>query len=345
MKVRTFVSKLMICSVLVGSCTGVMGQEITLKQTTKTGATSNIQIKDMTFESNGVSYLAIKDVMAQIGTVYKWEAAKKGSQNKGILTIEAPNYFNEFYYNVLSNICDTYDEEMESGLTPLPKSLKGLTSINLETFNNYHTKYIQKKPIEVTINSQGYQFGCIMYDYHIINNTLMLPEGFMIQYLDVNPQTKKALPQNEAAKILKQKTVQLEQKLKLENPEEVLALWNRAQQTRNGALQYNLLSKEAKERVLPEVKTRGWVTGGSSPSLKGGKITVQKAEDLLNGEMRYTVTYESMLQGKVYETLEQVITIKSYKEENKTYYAITNVTGAVDYYTYESISEGKVEAK
>lgn len=345
MKVKGFVSKLMIFMALAGICSSVMGQEITLKQTTKTAASSSIQVKDMTFESNGTGYLAVKDVMAQIGAEYKWEAAKKGSHSKGILTMEIPNYFDEFYYNVLSNICETYDEETESKLTPLPNSLKGLTTIKLATPDNYVPKYKQKKPIEITINSQGYQFECVVYDYQIINHTLMLPESFMVRYLGVDPQTKKALPSDAAAKILKQKTVQLEQKLKLEKPEEVLDLWIRAQQTRNGAVQYTELSKEAKERVLPEVKTRGWVTGGSSPSLKGGKVTIQKVEDLLNGEMRYTVTYESMLQGKVYETLEQVITMKPYKEENKTYYAITNVTGAVDYYTYASVSEHKAETK
>lgn len=44
-----------------------------------------------------------------------------------------------------------------------------------------------------------------------------------------------------------------------------------------------------------------------------------------------------MLQGKVYETLEQTVTMKQYQVGDKLYWLISDVQGDIGYYTYEAV--------
>ena len=44
-----------------------------------------------------------------------------------------------------------------------------------------------------------------------------------------------------------------------------------------------------------------------------------------------------MLQGKVYETLQQTITMTKSETDDTAYWEITDVQGDVGYYTYEMI--------
>lgn len=79
------------------------------------------------------------------------------------------------------------------------------------------------------------------------------------------------------------------------------------------------------------------MTGGSSPTLQGGAVTILNKEQVSEQEVKYTVQYESMLQGKVYETLQQTITMAKHKADDTAYWEITDVQGDIGYYTYEMI--------
>lgn len=346
---KKFFSKAVACVVVVGSCISMMGQtpifaeQVVFNNEVKQAVTNYLLI-------NNEVYVPFKWMLNEVGIKdFKWENGKKGSNTKAYITVDAPAYFWGSYYAMLESAFTVYDAEYEDTLTPLPESLKGFLKPE-EEINNDEVKIttLNERPIELTVTSQGYETGEMIYNYKIIDGTLYVPVNevkgyFGIDGVTIDKASNKAVlrytSQVELQEQLQNEIAKLEQNLKLEKTEDVLAVWIRAQQTRNGALQYSMLCNDAKQNVLPEVKTRGWVTGGSSPTLRGGKVSIKNKEKLDDQTMRYTVTYESMLQGKVYENLEQVIMMKAYEEEGKTYWCISKVTGDRDYYTYESVGK------
>lgn len=344
---RKILSKVALCIALVGSCMNVMGQEIQTKSSfiikydNQKGSTDYLNI-------NGQIYVPFKWLLNEVGIQdFKWEDGKQGGNTKAYITVEVPAYFWDFYYDLLTWGLEP-DEEGSTNM-PLPDSLKGLIAKKtIDESQVKNIKILNAKPIDLTVTSQGYETGQVIYNYKIVKGTLYIPVDevkryFGIEGVTVDKATNKAvleyIPQKELQTKLTEQIAQLNQKLKFQKPEDVLAVWIRGQQMRNGSLQYAMLCSDLQQKVLPEVKTRGWVTGGSSPSLRGGKVTVKNEEKVDDHTIRYTVQYESMLQGKVYETLEQVVELKAYEEEGTTYWCISKVTGDVGYYTYEKVVE------
>ncbi len=336
----------MILGVLVaGSCINVMGQV----PQENTAITTSYEIQKSStdyLEIGGQIYVPFRWLLNQVGIQeLKWEDGKKDGNTKAYITIEAPAYFWNFYISMLTRGL-TADEEGSSYM-PLPDSLKGVV-IKKEKQETHieNVASLNMRPLELTVTSEGYEIGGVIYNYKIIDGKLYIPVDKVATYLGIqdvkvdqvtNQATLEYIPQDKLQVNLAEQKAILEEKLQLKNPRDVLAVWIRGQQMRNGALQYAVLCNQLKEKVLPEVKMRGWVTGGSSPSLSGGKVTIKNEEKVDEDTIHYTVQYESMLQGKVFETLEQEVEIKAHTVEGEKYWCINSVTGDVGYYTFENV--------
>lgn len=321
--------KLVICMVLIGSCINVMGAEVKeenlapINYELQEGSKAYLQI-------NNKTYVPLRELANKVGVQnFQWRAGEKGRNVKAYITLEAPAYFWKFYYSVLTMGLEPYNQSTD--IMPLPESLQGLLVGREIEYNPMNASRIYNdKPIDLTVVSEGYETGRVIYDYTMIDNILYVPVNEIETYFGIYT------TQNQLQVKLKEQISEVEEALKLENPRDVLALWIRGQQLRSGALQYAVLCNDLQEAVLPEVKVRGWVTGGSSPSL-GGMVIIKNEEEINESTLRYTVQYESMLQGQVYEILEQVIEMKTYEAQDKIYWRISKVNGDVGYYTFNNV--------
>ena len=281
--------------------------------------------------------LALEEIGA---TGIKWETSTSEWQ-KGKITITLDNYFTSVQRRNLKRALLTENPYWN---TKLPEAV--ITLLASEEENNEETEGCslkQKRGIEIEIISDGYTTGSIAYNYEIRDDKLYVPSNFFkdmgIDGVTVDQANKKIILHSYSKEEIQEEVASIWSALHTSDSEELLGLWIRGQQLRSGALQYATLSDALKEKVMPEIKERGWVTGGSSPTLRGGKVTILKKEEISEQEISYTVTYESLLQGEVYETLEQTITMIKHEENAKSYWEITNVEGDVGYYTYEHISK------
>jgi len=62
-------------------------------------------------------------------------------------------------------------------------------------------------------------------------------------------------------------------------PEQVVKLWTKAHQTRNGVFQYAVACQELKDKIIKErgkPQEKFWIIGGSSPSLDKYKVVHKK---------------------------------------------------------------------
>lgn len=253
------------------------------------------------------------------------------------LTIEAPAQFIQAYHNNLERgLGGIYGNTIE----PLPKALEGIVA------QEEHTQLadepsLQEKAIEMTINSEGSSTGYVFYNYANNKGTLYVPpmelKPFGLVELEQLNDTQARISfrtQQQIKQSYQAFDQQLQDALMQLTPDEVITTWIRAQQARCGALQYVLLCAELQQKVLPEIKQRGWVTGGSSPTLRGGKVKVEQLTNTAD-QVTYKIQLESMLQEKVYEKLEQIVTVS--KIEGR--WCITKVSGADGYYNYENLKE------
>ncbi|MTK12592.1 MAG: hypothetical protein F8N39_11045 [Clostridiaceae bacterium] len=60
------------------------------------------------------------------------------------------------------------------------------------------------------------------------------------------------------------------------SPEDAVDIWAKGVKTRNGALQYAVLSKSLKARMEKSLNNTSWITGASSPWIESYKITEYK---------------------------------------------------------------------
>lgn len=60
------------------------------------------------------------------------------------------------------------------------------------------------------------------------------------------------------------------------SPEDAVNIWAKGVKTRNGALQYSVLSKSLKTKMEKSLNNTSWITGASSPWIESYKITEYK---------------------------------------------------------------------
>ena len=240
----------------------------------------------------------------------KWIAQKMGAMrvtwdNKEV-TIEIPDFLMMHQYvNYLSGLQNEGEE-----VYPLPARLQAL-DLPDATFES-HEPVIMHKPLTINIVSGEYVMPWAIYDYKIIKDTLYVDYRWLntlfladLQYDRVTNTLNIAYMTSEE---LHKKIAELEKITMPTTPHEALALWIRGQQTRSGALQYSALSPQLKEEALARVNKEGWVTGGSSPSL--GKAIILEIKKVDDCTMSYTVQYDEILTGQLYNQFSQTITVQ-----------------------------------
>lgn len=96
------------------------------------------------------------------------------------------------------------------------------------------------------------------------------------------------------------------------SPREAVEKWATGVNTRNGALQYAVLSPELKEQKRSEYEECGWVTGWSSPWVERYEITREtRGED---GTREYEVRFEMMASTGPAGSYTARVTVKQYEQ-------------------------------
>ena len=344
---KRLLSFILISGLIVGSYTPMKAEEVTAAsfaaKNNEMAYLSQSTTADY-LQINNTVYVPFKWLTEQVGIeAFTWQQGKPHSGAKAHIEIEVPAYFTERYIQNLERGLDAEDTSKQS----LPEYFN---KIQLNTYASSEFKRIDSglntKQIILDITSNGYVDGLAVYDYKIVANTLYIGLGrsiaeiFGLQSLKVDSAAHKVsltyITQHDLKQLLEDEVLEVALQLRAETAEDALKAWIRGQQARSGALQYTMLSKQLQEHVLSEIKERGWTTGGSSPSL-GDQLTIKQEQRVNDTTMLYTVGYESLLQGKVYETPEQKIEIKAYQMLTGTYWKISRVTGDVGYYTYNDL--------
>lgn len=105
-------------------------------------------------------------------------------------------------------------------------------------------------------------------------------------YIDVNKTVKS--PNKEQQDIEKRLDL-LEFALISQSPEEVANTWARGVMSRNGALQYAVLSDNLKSKYKPDFEVWGWWTGSSSPWIDSYHISDMQQQS--DGTWRFTFIF------------------------------------------------------
>ncbi|MGL4736393.1 MAG: hypothetical protein ACRCW2_02955, partial [Cellulosilyticaceae bacterium] len=178
------------------------------------------------------------------------------------LTIEAPAAFTQSYHGNLERaLGGIYGNTIEV----LPMPLQGLMQQEKEEAELNPTS-LQEKAIEVTINSEGNSTGFVFYNYANVDGTLyVMPtalKAFGFETLDQisdNQALVSFRTQEQIKQSYKAFDTKFQEALSKLTPDEVITTWIRAQQSRSGSLQYALMCPKLQEKVLPQIKERGWV--------------------------------------------------------------------------------------
>lgn len=78
---------------------------------------------------------------------------------------------------------------------------------------------------------------------------------------------------------LKKQVELLESALSPNTPREAVLIWVKGVKTRNGALQFAVLSPELREKLRPQFEEMNWITGVSSPWVETYKISKENKLD------------------------------------------------------------------
>lgn len=278
-----------------------------------------LEISDGVLEVKGHLLYPLRWLVMQMGIAVSWD------QKTRTVTIENPTYQEAHLYLSYLNGLTSENQDTTYKLPDRVKTLE-IPSYPLKSNDTF---MLHQKPIGITIDDDGFNISFAAYDYAFKNNRLYVtPEWFNTIFL------AELTKISEGLEIVYPTPEQIEKEL--ENmqkvlapltPEETLALWVRGQQVRSGALQYSSLSPELKQQVL--ASKRGWVTGGSSPS--AGKVTILDKKQQAEATLVYTLAVEEMLQGQVFETVKEQITIKKYTLEGNNYWLISEARGDLSY--------------
>lgn len=346
---KRLLSVILLSGLIAGSYINIKAEDIVANSTVIEEAKTSYLSQSITsdyIEINNNIYVPFRWLVQQVGIKdFTWKQGKPNIGAKAHIEIEVPAYFTKRYIQNLGRVLDS-DDDISNSYLP--------NNFNNIKFNSYASlefkridDVLNSRQIIIDLTSNGYIDGIALYDYKIIDDTLYIgldssiSDIFSLQSLNIDKLSNKIIltyiPQDDLKQLLENEVIDLSLKLKAETSKDALKVWIRAQQMRSGALQYSILSKQLQESVLSEIKERGWTTGGSSPKLSD-QVMIKQEQKVNDTTVIYTVSYESLLQGKVYERLEQKIEIKAYETPIGTYWKISNVTGDTGYYTYNNLS-------
>lgn len=264
----------------------------------------------------------------------RWMAQTMGASNiswdKGTVTVEIDSFLDSYkYLGYLSGL------EIKNEIAyPLPSRLKNLEVPPSVGIHSNHLM-INPKPLTLDIISQGVSVPYALHDYKIIDDRVFVGADWLntLFLADVKYDNEKNIlsvsyikPEELASRI-----EELEKLITPISADEALALWIRGQQARTGTLQYIALSDELKEKAITKASNQLWVTGGSSPSL--GEATVLERKKLDDHTVSYKIKYNEMLQGKVWNEIEQKIIVEKQTDLEREKWVITKIENNNPYYS------------
>lgn len=91
---------------------------------------------------------------------------------------------------------------------------------------------------------------------------------------------------------LKRKVELLEFSISPRTPEEAVNTWARGVMTRNGVVQYEVLSDDLQKKELSDLKAAGWVTGTSSPWVD--RFEILKKQEQGEGTYEFVIQFHYM---------------------------------------------------
>lgn len=295
-------------------------------------------------EDNGQIYLSFGWLIKNLyGRITKRYVCSMG-ELMACITVELPAFFRTCYYKSL--LAGVRKPQNESAVF-LPEPLRHLKLLVPDLkVDQWRVSNVANRGICLTIVSQGYTSDRIIYSYQFQNHLLYvsIDELYGFGLLKVNKDDVKHsiqlffYDQRQLLLVIDSCETTIIRQIEQLNPDEIIQLWIRGQQLRSGALQYIVLSEERKQRLMQEIRFRGWITGGLSPTLNRGRVCAKRLQAETADEISYEITYQSMVMGKVYGLLKQKVTLHQYSGTGKRGFYIDSVTGDTGYYTYQNLS-------
>lgn len=278
----------------------------------------NLEVPGGVVKVKGQKLYPLRWMAEQMGGTVRWD------QTTQTAIVNNPLYNKEhLYLNYLGALLYN-DPKAEYTLPERIRSLK----LPPYPLNSESGPELHETPIGITIENNGFMMEFAAYGYEFRNNKIYVTADwlntiFLAQVIEKNGETVMTHPTEEE---LDKNIEEIQNVLLPATPEETLALWIRGQQVRSGALQYSSLSPELKEQVMQS--KRGWVTGGSSPS--AGKARIISKKQTMEGIVFYELSIDEMLEGKVWGTVKEELTVRKYEEQGKTYWLISSASGELD---------------
>src|SRR3712207_3307429 len=119
------------------------------------------------------------------------------------------------------------------------------------------------------------------------------PVGFgllLASLIAINP-IKPAISEPSATPLQQRRIMMLEHALAPQTAQDAALAWAKGVKTRNGALQFAVLSTELRNKRATEYANLNWVTGASSPWVSNYKISSQKQ---LGKRWEFEIQYQLM---------------------------------------------------
>ena len=127
----------------------------------------------------------------------------------------------------------------------------------------------------------------------IVENRVMVPVRQIAEALDADVEWDEA---NQTVKISNKTEDEIDTRLKMlefavvsGSPEEVANTWAKGRMSRNGALQYAVMSDDLKSKYKSDLQSWNWMPGASSPWMDNYEII--KGEEQQDGTWKFTIKY------------------------------------------------------
>lgn len=244
-------------------------------------------------------------------------------------------------------------DEHEGSIWPLPDRVKKLHLSDLVPNREWVLELPQKMkqlspsqfPQSITIrivSEDGlYEHSSVVYSAENRHGHYYLPMDWL-EYLfnakvQYNETTNVLFIQTPDLEKIKYEIAKIEDMLIPESADEAVKLWGRGEQTRNGAMQYAVLSPQLRREAdnSAYVCQTYWVTGGSSPWV--GPITIMKRNKLSDTKIEYTLSFPEITSVPPHTTSTEKLIVEKLSNNGQEGWFITQIQQSSGYGIIEGL--------
>lgn len=271
-----------------------------------------------------------------------WDAA-----TRTVTITTQQDFYNMEKYRSYAAALNPPVEEFNDKIWPLTDIVKeievpDLTSnrlwvLNLQQFKPENAETQPHDNITITITSPD---G--IYTHSSVANSIENHQGHYYLPMDwLEYLFSVRVSYNEAANILdiqtpdpdqiKSELARIEKALIPDNADDAVKLWGRGMQTRNGALQYAVLSPQLRQEAdkSPYVRQSYWVTGCSSPQV--GPVTIASRNALSDNKIEYIISFPEIFSGQTHATATEKMVVEKLADNGQDGWFITQILEASGY--------------